>query len=182
MKDVILKEMKLKKTKLVTSRLVVGLVSLITGTVLGITITAIPSLSSFTLPKLALLASKLSQYQPQQVAKVDVAAEKKQKLEKFYSEISTATDKRDWSKLYELVPQSVRSGVSKSEFIAYNNSQSEKNKTVSEQTIVNNIQVNGDSGIVDRTRVICLSKECTGDNRKEENAKREYVYIDGKWQ
>lgn len=131
------------------------------------------------LPLLTKTTNVKSQSQP--VKEVDEAEGKKQALAKFYNEISTANDNKDWPKIYELVPQSVRNNVTKTEFIAYYNSQAEKNKIVSEQTKVNSIQVNGDKGIVDRTRIICTSKECTGDNRKEENAKREYIYVDGKW-
>ena len=150
-----------------------GISLLIIGVALGVGITTY-------FPLLAGIANIKPQLQPVKV--VDEAEVKKQALAKFYNEISTANDQKDWGKLYGLVPQSVRNNVTKDEFIAYYNLESEKNKIVSEQTIVNSIQVNGDNGIVDRTRVICTSKECVGDTRKEENAKRDYIYIDGKWQ
>lgn len=63
--------MKLKKIKLrFHNRLISGSILLIIGIILGIAVTTIPLLANFTLPKLAFLASRFSQYTPQQVAKL----------------------------------------------------------------------------------------------------------------
>jgi len=113
---------------------------------------------------------------------VNVAEEKKQALAKFYNEIITAQDKQDWASLYKLVRQSVRDNVSEAQFTAYFSEQPGENKVVSKETIVNSIEVAGNSGVVNRTIVTCLAKDCTGKNRIEENARKPYEFVNEKWQ
>lgn len=102
-------KMKFTKINLPTpNRLMIGLMLLIVGVALGIGMTTVPILSNFTLPKLAFLANKISQRPPQQAITIDVSAGKKQKLESFYNEIAKAQEKQDWSRIYDLTPQSLK--------------------------------------------------------------------------
>lgn len=120
--------------------------------------------------------------QQQAMKVVDEAEMKRQELANFYSQISTAQDNQDWAAMYELVPQSFRDDLSKEQFIALGEKRTAADKAFSRSTVVNSLVVNDDKGIVDRTVIICLIKDCTGDNRKEDNAKMEFVYINRKWQ
>lgn len=64
----------------------------------------------------------------------------------------------------------------------YNTTKDKKDKIVSRRFVLNSIQLEGDKGIIDRTIIICLTEECSGDNQKEQTAKKEYVYINEQWQ
>ena len=114
---------------------------------------------------------------------IDIVEVKKQELTKFYNDISTAQENQDWSTIYDLaVPKFVKDNISKDQFITNQKMSANKDKIVSQNTIVNSVVVNGDDGIVDRTIVTCKTQECTGNNRKVDNAKKQYVYVNGKWQ
>lgn len=155
----------LKKQKNII--LVIGL--LVLGIIVGVGITtASPLLTGITKAKT----------EPLKI--VDETEVKKQALTKFYSELSSANDKKDWAKLYTLAPQSVRGNVTQDQYVSYQ--KSIKNQPTYRSTTVHSIKVDGNKGTVERTLVICVTKECIGDNRKEDKAKREYVYTDGSWQ
>lgn len=158
-------------------KLIIG--ALIILLIAGVVVAKTPQLKAALLQKLPIVSSL--QNQAQQI-KIDPEVQKKQDLEKFYKQIAEDSDNHDWSKLYDFSPQSVRNKVSKENYVEFEISQAKKSKVVSEQTTVNSVEVTGDKGVVDRTRVTCLTKECTGDNRKEENAKKNYEYVNGKWQ
>lgn len=153
--------------------ILLGVSLLIIGVVLGVAITTY-------FPLLAGIANIKPQSQPVKV--IDEAEMKKQALAKFYNEIITAQDNQDWEALYSLIPQSVRENVTKEKFIATEKAQAGKDKLLSQNTIIHSLEVNGNNGIVERTIVTCMAKDCTGNNRKEDTAKKEYVYVNGKWQ
>lgn len=124
---------------------------------------------------------------------VDATELKKQALAKFYSQISTAQDNQDWASMYELVPQSLRNYLTREQYISYQKSliggqrrgfsvSQQKFIDLTQNTLVNSIEVNGDIGIVDRTIITCSTKECIGIDRKEDNAKKSFIYTNGKWQ
>ncbi len=120
---------------------------------------------------------------------------KQQSLHGFYSKIASVTDKQDWSKLYDLESEPLKNKVTRDEFTAYMNS-SIKGKTLlylgnkwygtgtifSQQTTINNVQINKDNGIVNSTVVICRTKVCTGNGYKKATNKSDFVYVNGKWQ
>lgn len=138
-----------------------------------------------SLPLLNRTIKARSQSQPIEVSGEVLGKEEKKKraLSEFYSKISAAYENQDWATAYELVPQSTRDNLTKEQFIARSKSSAEKEKAiVSQRTVVNSIVVDGDNGTVDRTITTCLTKECTGDGRIEDNAKKRYVYVNGKWQ
>lgn len=178
--------MKIRHTLGKHKNILLGIGLLITGIILGIGITTYFPLLAKT------INAKLK---PAKV--VDETQIKKQVLAKFYNEIITAQDKQDWATLYTLLRQSLRDNVTKEQFVVYETAQAEKDTNVSQNTIIHSIVVNGNKGIVDRTIITCLTKayslsqkkiidisekDCTGDNRKEDHAKKEYEYIGGKWQ
>ncbi len=166
--------------------IILGVSLLITGIAIGVGATAIIPLTANPVRVKS---------QPQLVKVTDETEIKKQALAKFYNEIITAQDKQDWATLYVHVRQSVRDNVTKEQFIAYQQAQLLNQKQVysksqgkvidafvSKNTIVNNIEINGDNGTIDRTIITCITKECTDGNRQEDSAKKQYVYIKGKWQ
>ncbi len=129
---------------------------------------------------------------------------KKQALAKYYEEFSTAYDKQDWPTVYRFEPASIRENLTEAQYVAYNSKRIRiklaDNRTGSigeeefdpslmtrldqdsSKTIVNSIEVSGNSGTVNRTRVTCLTKDCLGENRKENNAQLSFVYVNGNWQ
>ena len=156
--------------------IIMGVGLLIVGITIGVSITTV-------YPQITEIIKSQLQTKPVVVEKVvDQTEVKKQALGKFYNEIITAQDKQDWASLYKLVRQSVRDNVTEAQFTAHYSEQVGKDKIVSRETRVNSIEVTGNSGIVNRTIITCLAKDCTGKNRTEENARKPYEFVNGKWQ
>jgi len=106
---------------------------------------------------------------------------RKQALAEFYNRFSDAIDNKDWGIVYESTPQSIKAYITKDQFIAFQQKRTETNEPFSKDTIVNGVTVDGEKGYVDRTITICLTEECMGTNRLEDNAKKEYIFTNGKW-
>lgn len=165
--------MQIKRILEKRKNIILGVSLLIAGIAIGVGATVISPL---------IADSVRVKSQPEPVKVTGEAEIKKQALAKFYNEIITAQDKQDWASLYKLVRQSVRDNVTEAQFSAFYSEQPGKDKIVSRETIVNSIEVTGSSGIVNRTIVTCLAKDCTGKNRTEENARKPYEFVNGKWQ
>ncbi len=148
--------------------------SLLIGVLIGI-------VSMVSLPLISGMFEDRS-HPPKASSALTEAEVKKQALSRYYKEISAAEKKKDWVKLYDLVPQSVRNNVTKEQFVAHVKEEAEKNKIVSQKYTIHSIVVNGNNGAVERTIITCLAKECTGENRKEDKAKKQYEFVDENWQ
>ncbi|MBI5122845.1 hypothetical protein HZA75_03215 [Candidatus Roizmanbacteria bacterium] len=130
----------------------------------------------------ATFVSPVKHIVPTQAPKVVQAEAKKQALAKFYNNLITAEEKQDWATLYKIVPQSVRDNVTEAQFATFYSGRQAKENVVSRKTIVNSIEVTGNLGTVDRTIIVCLTKDCTGENKVKEKAKKTYEFVNGRWQ
>lgn len=104
---------------------------------------------------------------------------KKQSLRTFYTQLSTAENQKQWSTLYDFLPNSTRRFVSRQQFMNY--APKSPNLPYSARTTVNSIVINGDIGKVNRTTIQCVTVECTGSNQKVDTSDRTYVFVKGKW-
>lgn len=104
---------------------------------------------------------------------------KKQSLRKFYTQLSTAENSKNWSALYDFLPNSTKRYISREQYVSF---QSKKpNLPYSSKTTINNITITGDNGVINRTTIQCLTSDCTGTNRKVDTADRSYIYQNGQW-
>lgn len=104
---------------------------------------------------------------------------KKQSLRTFYTKLSTAENQKNWSALYDFFPNSTKRFVNKDQYVIFQS----KNPNIfySSKTVINNINVNGETGIVNRTKTLCLTSECTGNTKMVDTSDKTYVYKNGKW-
>lgn len=167
--------MKINKKLFKNVAVVTGLLGL--GTFIGVLITTTPSLAKFTLPKIAYLKNLVSPQTISQNVEVDSTDEKKQELEAFYKELTEAESKGDYEKLYSTINPSDKKWFSFEDMILIH----EGNKPVSIEYIVHSISVLNDTGSVDRTVIACSTKECVGNDRKEQRGIKEFVYINKQW-
>lgn len=104
---------------------------------------------------------------------------KKQSLRTFYTQLSSAENQKNWSTLYDFLPNSTRRFVSRQQFMSY--ASKNPNLPYSARTTINSIEMNGDVGRVNRTTIQCLTAECTGVNQKVYTYDQTYVFVNGKW-
>ena len=126
--------------------------------------------------KLPSLPSSILNKPAQQVTSENTN-EKKQELEKFYKEFTEIESKQDWDKLYDFVNPADKSWFSKNDLALI----MEGSKPFSIQYIVKSINVEGDKGLIDRAVISCLTKGCSGKDKKEESSVKEFEYLNGQW-
>lgn len=103
---------------------------------------------------------------------------KKIQLISFYNRLIGDEKTQNWKDEYNLLSPEQRLKTSLNDYVQSN---SRSQNPVSTQFIVYSYKVNGDVGIVDRTRIDCYSADCTGTNRQELRVKKQYIYINGHW-
>lgn len=104
---------------------------------------------------------------------------KSMSLRAFYTQLSTAENNKNWSMLYDFLPNSTRRYVSREQYVSF---QSKKpNQPYSSKTTINSLTVNGDNGVINRTTIQCLTSDCAGSKRKVDTADRSYVYQNDRW-
>ncbi len=105
-------------------------------------------------------------------------AAKRNNLEETYKVLMDLDKKNDVAGFYEYLTPSEKTSISKVEFVQ----QKKPAKfPISLSFVVHSIEVSGDRGVIDRTRIACYTTECTGKDRVENRVKKEYFYINGKW-
>lgn len=154
---------------------IVGLMGL--GVFMGILLTTTPSLAKFTLPKIAYLKGLVSTQADKQNEVIDTSAEKRQKLEAFYKDLTEAESKSDYEKLFSTFNPSDKKWFSYEDMVLIH----EGSKPVSIEYIVHSISVLDDVGSVDRTVITCSTKECAGNDRNEQRGIKEFIFIDEQW-
>lgn len=103
---------------------------------------------------------------------------KKHQLKVFYSKLMNAEKMNDLETIYDyLSPQSKRD-YSLQDFI---DERGKRPPPYSQEFTALSYDVRGDLGYVDRKVVICITPDCSGDNRYEDRASKEYVYLSGEW-
>lgn len=103
---------------------------------------------------------------------------KKYTLEQTYKRVTELQRTNNIKELYEYILPSEKSSYSLEEF--QKDSLSSK-KPINEEITVNNIFIDGNDGLIDRTYIACYSKECTGKNRYKNTIKKHYFFVNGKW-
>lgn len=104
---------------------------------------------------------------------------KKQSLRTFYTQLSRAENQKQWSTLYDFLPNSTRRFVSRDQYVR--SQSSNPNIPYSSQTVVNRMEINGDNGTVNRTKTMCRTSDCTGNNKTVDTSDKIYIYKNGKW-
>jgi hypothetical protein len=102
---------------------------------------------------------------------------KKNSLRTLYTQFSYAFDRKQWSNYYELSLQSAKRFVSRDQFSNYMTNHS----AYSSQTTINSIDVKENIGKVSSTVVLCLSSDCSSNNKKVETLEKTFIYENGKW-
>jgi hypothetical protein len=113
------------------------------------------------------------------VQKVISDASKKNSLIATYEKNKVFDRNTDYGGFYdEMLSPSEKMSITKNEFI---NKYIGEKKSVSVNYTVHSIEVRGDRGIIDRTRIACYTTTCVGEDRSESRSKMEYIFINGKW-
>jgi len=112
---------------------------------------------------------------------VDEIRLKKEALGNFYQQLRKAENDKDYEKLYEILKLTLGTWVTKEEFVTNEKNKDIKKPILSSETIVHDIKVDNDLGVVDRTIINCYSEECSGTDRVENHTTRKYFYINGEW-
>lgn len=105
-------------------------------------------------------------------------AYKKYTLAKFYDRLIVAEQTHDWRYLYDTSTYEQRRETT---FEQYAEERDAEPHAFSLDLIVHSMRVEGDRGIVERTLVACMTEACDGDDRFEERAWKEYLFINGAW-
>jgi len=103
---------------------------------------------------------------------------KKRSLELTYNKIAEIVINRNYADYYDYILPSEKSLLSLEQFLQQYVAVP---KTFSIESIVHSIDVSGDRGLIDRTRIICFTETCSGTDRFEVRNKKEFFYINGKW-
>lgn len=147
-----------------------GALLLLIGVAIGVGITT-------AYPQISTMVKSQSQIKPAIENVVDQTEVKKKTLESFYQGLTEAESKEDFEKLYSTVnPENKKWFTIEDMTLIYKGG-----KPASIEYVVHGMTVSGDSGSVDRTVITCATKECTGEDKKEQRGIKEFVYINDQW-
>ena len=104
---------------------------------------------------------------------------KKLSLRTYYTQLSTAENQKNWSSLYNFLPNSTKRFVSREQYVSFQSRN--PNPPYSSKTTINRLSITGDNGIINRTTVQCLALDCTGTNQKIDTSDRTYIFQNGQW-
>ena len=99
-------------------------------------------------------------------------------LRQFHSNISNIEKQWNWSLYYEFLPNSTKKFVTRSQYINY---MSNLKKPFSTNIVINNIKIDGDTGIINRTRIECATSSCNGNDKSIDTFDRVFFYTNGYW-
>ncbi|MEK7597580.1 MAG: hypothetical protein AAB441_02945 [Patescibacteria group bacterium] len=102
----------------------------------------------------------------------------KKTLETTYNHITELEKNEDWTGLYNYLAPNDKNSTNLNQFI---NSSQTARKTYNRIYTVNNIEIRGDRGIIDRSLSFCINPDCLNIDRKTITGKKEYILIDNKW-
>lgn len=103
---------------------------------------------------------------------------KERSLASFYDQMVQWEKDGDWPSIYNALTYEQRREMSVEEWSAERGAEP---RPLSMEFTVHGVTVDGDRGFVDRTLLACFSEVCEGDDRFEERAVKEYLYINGAW-
>lgn len=103
---------------------------------------------------------------------------KRVQLITFYNKLTNYEKSFNFKGIYELLSPDYKRHLSIEDFLAQRN---QTTKPYSVDYIVHSYKVEGNKGILDRTIITCNTAGCTGPDRKEARAYKEYIYINGRW-
>lgn len=141
--------------------------------------------SAFVLGVLLLIG--ISQYNSYQKrvkyeSEVKIAKLKEKALIGLATQIVGFVNNQDWANLYDKgASKTLQNYVTKEQFVSSWTNALKNGDFYSKHFIITGNHINGDKGTVDETIVICVTKNCTGDNRKEIPAPTNFIYVNGVW-
>lgn len=99
-------------------------------------------------------------------------------LSQTYDQVIAYDKENNCEDLYQFLLPSSKNEVMQDDFVK--ECQEDKLPRSVEYNI-HSITVEGDEGVVDRTRIGCYSARCAGKSRVENRVKKQYYYVNGKW-
>lgn len=102
----------------------------------------------------------------------------KKGLETTYNSITELDKNEDWTGLYDYLRPEEKNNTTLSQFIE---SKQAARKMYNQIYTVNNIEIRGDKGIIDRSLSFCINPDCLTTDRKTITGKKEFILIDNKW-
>lgn len=103
---------------------------------------------------------------------------KEKTLMKFYTDLAQAEKTFDREAVYNGLTYEQRRLQNLEEFTAAKDSD---RRPISMDFTIHSVKVDGDRGLIDRTLVACFTEECEGEDRFEQRAVKEYLFINGTW-
>lgn len=102
----------------------------------------------------------------------------KKNLETTYNRITEFDRNEDWAGLYDYLIPEVKNNTTLNQFIETNQP---ARKTYDQIYTVNNIEIRGDKGIIDRSISFCINPNCLTTDRKTITGKKEFILVDNRW-
>lgn len=112
---------------------------------------------------------------------IDTIKLKKDALAEYYQSIIQAELDKNYEKLYEYYKPSLGTWVTKDQYISYQKSWLDKKNIISHEMVIHDIKIEGDFGVIDRTRYFCFSKSCLSGDKEIDHQIKHFEYIDGYW-
>jgi len=113
---------------------------------------------------------------------VRIAKLKEQSLISLATQLVGFANNQDWAKLYDKgASKTLQNYVTKEQFVSSWTNALKNGDFYSKHFIIKENHINGDKGTVDEAIIICVTKSCTGDSRKEVPAPTDFLYINGIW-
>lgn len=103
---------------------------------------------------------------------------KQVKLLQFYKQLTHPSKMSDYKFAYDSLDPADQSKLSLDEYIRKNAPQS---PPYSRTYTIHSIKIDGDTGLIDRTVIVCITQACSGDDKLEDRAVKKYVHINNRW-
>lgn len=103
---------------------------------------------------------------------------KEKTLKKFYENLVEAEKNSDVKAIYDALTYEQRRIMPLEELIKEKDAD---RKPISMDFTIHSYKVDDDRGLIDRTLIACFTEDCTNEDRFEQRAVKEYLYINGKW-
>ncbi len=103
---------------------------------------------------------------------------KEKTLKEFYEKLVKAEKNFDTKTAYDSLTYEQKRIQSYEE---YEEEKNRDRKPVSMDITAHSYTVDGDRGLIDRTLIACFTEDCIGDDKFEQRAVKEYLFINGDW-
>ena len=103
---------------------------------------------------------------------------RKNELREFYNQIIQYNKDENYTALYDFLTPKEKEEITLDDYIQENQN---LKKSYNLEYSVDNIEVNGDVGVITRTVSYCETEGCSDSDRLSNTSKKKYEYIEGKW-